>query len=82
MRKNKFILKIDLTKINTFFHKYKLFFSLLSSCLIVPLLFGVGYISITKEYHFILYNFLIGLFIFTIYELIFHKSIYYKNIKK
>lgn len=75
-------IKIDFLKIYSFFQSNKSFFFLLFSCLSVPLLFGVGYVSITKEYHFILYNILIGLFIFSVYETLFSKSIHYKNNEK
>lgn len=75
-------IKIDFFKIYSFFKTNKAFFFLLFSCLVVPLLFGCGYIAVTKEYHFILYNILIGLFIFSVYEILFSKSIYYKHTKK
>lgn len=82
MREKIVKLKIDLFKMYSFLNNNKLFFFRLGSCLIVPLLFGCGYIAVTKEYHFILYNILIGLFIFSIYELLFIKSINYETIKK
>lgn len=82
MKRTTFIFRIDFYKIYSFFQRNKSFFFLLFSCLIVPLLFGIGYIAVTKEYHFILYNFIIGLFILSIYEILFSKSIYYKPTKK
>jgi len=82
MKKKIYKVKVDFSKIYSFFQRNKSFFFLLFACLYVPLVFGIGYIAITKEYHFILYNILIGLFIFSVYETIFSKSIHYKNNEK
>lgn len=75
-------MRIDFTKLWSYIQLKKLPIALFFCSIYLPIAFHIGYIFTTKEYHFLLYDFIIGLGFYMVYDFVLGEKLGIKKKKK
>ena len=75
-------MKIDFTKLWSYIQLNKLPMALFFSSTYLPIVFHLGYVFTTREYYFILYDLIIGIGLYSFYDVFLGKKLGIKKKKK